>query len=98
MATTYNDALEHVLEALEHSGPSREDADRALHEFIDARLGSSELYDLWDGSTHYEVNLAQHETIYEAVVSSTYFQLMDQWGDAVNEALEIMEAEEDDED
>lgn len=87
-------AIADMMQALEHDKPDTETtaldvANDALHTFVDNQLiYTSNILDLWDGSTHENVLLEEHSDILSAVIASTYFQLMDDLNDAIYDAVD----------
>lgn len=87
-------AYDAIVEALDYAKPDNEDdarevAETALHEYIDTELiYTYRVLELWDGSTHEEVDLTSHETIMDAIIVSTYFQLREDWQEHVESAVE----------
>ena len=93
MTATYRGAVDCIVEALEYAQPATheealETADEALHEYIDnALIYTLDVLHLWDGSTHEEVGLSDYDTIMSAVIASTYFQLREDWADAIDDGV-----------
>lgn len=87
-------AIEAVAEHIRYVKPSYEAealeaAYEALDEYIDSALiYTSDILDLWDGDTHYEVDVSAYKSIMEAVTASTFFQLRDEWEDAIYDGID----------
>ena len=93
MTATYRGAVDCIVETLEYLQPdtlaqSLEAAEEALHEYIDnALIYTRDILHLWDGATHEEVDLSDHDTIMSAVIASTYFQLREDWAGAIDDGV-----------
>lgn len=87
-------AYDAIVEALNYAKPDNEDdarevAETALYEYIDNQLiYTNQVLELWDGSTHEEVDLTSHETIMDAIIASTYYQLREEWQEHLESAVE----------
>lgn len=87
-------AYDAIVEALNAAEPDNENeaqevADTALHEYIDTELTYTyRVLELWDGSTHEEVDTADYETIMDAIIASTYYQLREDWQEYLESAVE----------
>ncbi len=94
MARTYTDAVEAVTEYIIAEQPDNEaealdQAQTALHEFIDmALIYTADVLELWDGTTNENVAPADYDNITDAIVASTYFQLSEEWSDAVYDGID----------
>lgn len=95
MAHTFSDAVDAVREHIECIKPTTEDealeaGDTALHEYIDNALTyTSDVMELWDGSTHDEVYTEDNTPdIMSLITDSTYFQLREDWSDAVYDGID----------
>ena len=93
MTATYRGAVDCIVETLEYLQPdtlaqSLEAAEEALYEYIDnALIYTRDILHLWDGATHEEVDLFDHDTIMSAVIASTYFQLREDWAGAIDDGV-----------
>lgn len=87
-------ATEEVAEYLDFMKPTNEEdaleaAYEALEQYIDSALiYTSDILELWDGSTHEEVDLRDYKELMPAIIMSTYFQLREDWGGAILDGLE----------
>lgn len=94
MAHTFADAVAAVREHIEYVKPTTEDealeaGDTALQEYIDnALIYTSDVLELWDGNTHNEVTLSDYDDLMSAITASTYFQLREEWSDAVYDGID----------
>ena len=93
MTATYRGAVDCIVETLEYLQPdtlaqSLEAAEEALCEYIDnALIYTRDILHFWDGATHEEVDLFDHDTIMSAVIASTYFQLREDWAGAIDDGV-----------
>ena len=93
MTATYRGAVDCIVETLEYLQPdtlaqSLEAAEEALYEYIDnALIYTRDILHHWDGATHEEVDLFDHDTIMSAVIASTYFQLREDWAGAIDDGV-----------
>ena len=93
MTATYRGAVDCIVESLEYVQPDTleqalETAEEVLHEYIDSALiYTRDILELWDGSTHEEVVLSDYDNIMSAVIASTYFQLREDWADAIADGI-----------
>ena len=91
---TYTDAVEAVTEHVIGAEPDNESealdaAQAALHGFIDSALiYTYDVMKLWDGTTNENVALSDYDNITDAIVASTYFQLSEEWGDAIYDGID----------
>lgn len=87
-------ATEEVAEHLEYIKPTNENdaidaAREALEQYIDSALiYTSDILELWDGSTHEEVDLRDYKELMKAIIQSTYFQLREDWNDAILDGID----------
>lgn len=94
MTRTYTDAAEAVAEAVTLERPDSENealevAQTALHEFIDtALIYTADVLEIWDETTNENIVLADYDSIADAIIASTYFQLLEDWADAVYDGID----------
>lgn len=94
MVANYHDALASVREQLAYVKPSTESeafevAQTGLEEFIDSALTyTSDIMELWDGGTADEISLSDYSELSDAIAASTFFQLRDNWCDAILDGLD----------
>lgn len=95
--SNYTDAVAAVREAIEYAKPTTEtDALEAANEALDNFIDSSLIYtanvlELWDGSTHSDVEgqrVDRDLSILDIIRQSTYFQLREEWADAVFDGID----------
>lgn len=94
MARTYIGAVEAVAERIIGERPDNESealdvAQTALREFIDSALiYTAGVLELWDETTNENVALADYDSIMDAIIASTYFQLLEDWADAIYDGID----------
>lgn len=91
---TYTDAVEAVAEHVIYAAPDNEPealeaAQTALYEFIDRALTyTADVLELWDETTNENIVLADYDNITDAIIASTYFQLLEDWADAIYDGID----------
>ena len=94
MARNIAGAIEEVREHLEYVKPRTEDealeaGQEALNQHIDgALIYTFDVLELWDGSTHPEVDMSSVDDIMSAVAMSTFYQLSEDWNDALYDGMD----------
>lgn len=92
--SSYTDAVEAVTEYIIAEQPDNEaealdQAQTALHEFIDtALICTADVLELWDGTTNENIVLTDYDSITDAIIASTYFQLSEDWADAIYDGID----------
>lgn len=94
--TTFTDAVDYISDRIRDERPTTEVeaievARDELRDVIDnALIYHSNTLELWDGSTDENIILSDYDDIMSAITASTYFQLSEQWSDAVYDGIDAV--------